>query len=103
VERCQEALRSPHASPTTKAILRVQLAELHHRGGDVAAALALWDLGLPHLQAGTIDRGNALNNRGSAHLEHSRFDRAEEDFARAAAEFGTAGDELARVSALHNG
>lgn len=102
VARCAAALRHPALTPHSRAVIRSQQAVLLNRGGDVDAALALFDLAMPALEPGTVERGNVLINRGLVHLDLGDHDAADRDFASAVDDFDEGGDLLARAGALHN-
>ncbi len=102
VDRCIAALRHRGLTPHSRAVIRSQQAVLLNRGGDVDAALALFDLAMPAFASGSAERGNVLINRGLVHLDLGDHDAADRDFRDAAADFEVVGDVLAHAGAVHN-
>lgn len=97
-----EALAGVAVPDAIRGVLMSQRALILRRTSEVARALEAFDEAIELLADAPSDRGKALLNRGTVHLDRRAIIAADQDFAAAAAALATAGDEVGEAKAIHN-
>ncbi|HTW16189.1 MAG TPA: CHAT domain-containing protein [Nocardioides sp.] len=98
----ERALANRDLPRSIRGVLLCQRALILRRTGQAALALEAFGQAIAALDEQTADRGKALLNRGTVHLDRREIRAADRDFGDAARTLAAAGDRVGEAKAIHN-
>lgn len=96
------ALGVAGVDPDIRGVLLCQRALILRRTGEPVRALEAFSEAIEQLRGLPADRGKALLNRGTVHLDRHDLDAAVRDFTEAAEVLAEAEDSIGEAKAVHN-